>query len=341
MGNKTSQLQIRVSPEQKRALKRLAAAAGMSVSRYVLTTVLPTAREEFTRRAHGLAELRDRAGGLGELKAFLAGLSGDDLSASVSMLDLEGLSAALRNHLAATVEQAAWLRGQSLPAWVRGVEPLDRPQFQRDLHSLRPHLMRVTPVTFKRRNTYLELEPPGSDEIAARAARAAEAPEGLSALDEQLRSRGVLAEICTSDGALVVLSFSASPPTRNPKSLFQPLGLVQEAVNEVASAKGWGPRWIADAARHCVGPASGANGFLELANLRVFEARPDYLLALKCAAMARDGQPDSRDDLRHLVRSLGLITADDALSVVRRYFAQRQLPPDIETTLADALAGAA
>lgn len=337
--NKTSQLQIRVSPEQKRTLKRLAAAAGMSVSRYVLTTVLPTTREEFTRRALALAERPDRAGGLGELKAFLAGLPADELAGSVSAIDLEGLSPALRNHLAAAVEHAAWLRGQPAPAWTREVEPLDLPQFQWDLPSLRPHLMRVTPVTFKRRNTYLELEPPGPEELEARGARAAEAPEGLAALDEELRGRGVLAEVCTSGGALFVLALSADPPSRNPKALFQPQQLVAEAADAVAAARGWPARWLSDAARSCIGPASGAHGFLELGNLRVFEARADHLLAMKCASIDAGGPPRSHDDLRHLARSLGLLSVDDALSLVHRYFTPRQLPPHLAALLAESLAG--
>ena len=48
MQTKTSQLQIRVSPEEKSALKRLAASAGQSVSSYVLSRVLPSAELEFT-----------------------------------------------------------------------------------------------------------------------------------------------------------------------------------------------------------------------------------------------------------------------------------------------------
>lgn len=45
MRQKTSQLQGRVSPEQKRQLKKLPRAAGLSVSEYVLAAALPSESE--------------------------------------------------------------------------------------------------------------------------------------------------------------------------------------------------------------------------------------------------------------------------------------------------------
>ena len=47
MSMKSEQLQIRVTPRQKVALKRSAAAAGVDVSTYVLSRVLPPSHDRF------------------------------------------------------------------------------------------------------------------------------------------------------------------------------------------------------------------------------------------------------------------------------------------------------
>lgn len=334
VGNKTSQLQIRVSPEEKRTLKRLAAAAGMSVSKYVLSTALPTQRAEFTRRALELSRPGDRTRALAELRSFLARLAPEELATSVAALDLADLPPVLQNHVAAAVEHAAWVHDQHPPAWTRDVEPLDRPHFARDLRSLRPNLMRVTPITYKRRNAFVELE---SEVTRQRMPSRPRVPLAFARLDEELGRRGVLAELCTSGGALFMLAFDAHPPTRNVTALFQPLERLEEAIGVVTASEGRPPRWPAEEARACVGVSAMLDGFLELPNLRVYEARPEYLLAMKCAALRTGVTPTARDDIRHLVRSLNLLAVDDALGVVERYFTPRQLPDSVRDVLAGAL----
>ncbi|MBT8489349.1 MAG: hypothetical protein KJO65_11045, partial [Gemmatimonadetes bacterium] len=56
---------------------------------------------------------------------------------------------------AALVERDASRRGLRAPAWTFDVAPMARPHFAWDLGSLRPHLMRVTPPTFKARRVFV------------------------------------------------------------------------------------------------------------------------------------------------------------------------------------------
>lgn len=155
MGTKTSQLQIRVSPDEKAMLKRLAAEAGLSVSAYVLATVLPSIQVEFNRRIAALRGSGDHAGVLAELHLFLSELTPEVLAVAVADANVGELPILLRNYVAATVEQACHGRAILPPAWVHGVPPLQRPDFAWDMRSLRPHLMRVTPLVFKRRNVFI------------------------------------------------------------------------------------------------------------------------------------------------------------------------------------------
>ena len=54
------------------------------------------------------------------------------------------------------IEHAAHQKGEAPPAWVHDVEPLERPWFAVPFASLRPYLLRVAPVAFKRRNLFVD-----------------------------------------------------------------------------------------------------------------------------------------------------------------------------------------
>jgi hypothetical protein len=48
------------------------------------------------------------------------------------------------------------MKGVTPPTWAGSVEPLDRPHFATPLRSLRLHLLRASPVPFKRRNIFVD-----------------------------------------------------------------------------------------------------------------------------------------------------------------------------------------
>ncbi len=157
MPTRSAHLQIRVTPDEKRSLKRLARSAGQDLSSYVLTRALPSNRlrfEEILRSAVGDEE--DRRFALAELNDFLTALAPVELAAAVEDADLTLLSPFVSNYVAAMVEQAAHLKSVSPPMWVRRVAPLDLPHFATELKSLRLHLLGASPVPFKRRNIFVD-----------------------------------------------------------------------------------------------------------------------------------------------------------------------------------------
>lgn len=156
MSRKTEQVQIRVTRDEKEALKRRAQRAGVDLSAYVLSRALPSPAIRF---AELLAELRREEQpryALAALNDFLAGLGAADLAAAVGDAALDGLSPFLRNYVAAMVEQTAYLRKVAPPVWVQEVEPLEEPHFAVPFAALRPHLLAASPVAFKRRNLFVD-----------------------------------------------------------------------------------------------------------------------------------------------------------------------------------------
>jgi len=158
MSNKTKQIQIRVSPAEKAAIERLATSAGMDLSTYLRTRALPAHRERFDELVGRLedADPSDRSYVLAELNDLLAGLASAELSEAVRGAEVEALPPYERNYVAAMVEQACARKGEEHPEWTSAVSPLDRPRFVVELESLRPHLLRASPVPFKRRNIFID-----------------------------------------------------------------------------------------------------------------------------------------------------------------------------------------
>lgn len=156
MGAKSQFLQIRVTPREKALLKRAAAAAGQDLSTYVLARAIPDARVRFAELIDALGRAEDHRYALAELNDLLTALGAAELRDAVADADLGGLSPFLRNYVAAMVEQAAHARNVAAPAWTRRVPPLDTPWFATPLEGLRLHLLRASPVPFKRRNLFID-----------------------------------------------------------------------------------------------------------------------------------------------------------------------------------------
>ena len=153
---KNEQLQIRVTPKQKAALKRAAQRAGQPVSEYVLARVLPSGRDRLEELVGALGDERERRYALAEVNDLLAGLEPAELAEAIEVRPPDDLSPYLRNYLAAMVEQAATRKAVTPPAWLRAIEPLAEPHFATPLPGLRLHLLRASPIPFRRRNIFVD-----------------------------------------------------------------------------------------------------------------------------------------------------------------------------------------
>ena len=156
MNAKTEQLQIRVTPEEKRTLRRLARKAGQRMSSYVLARVLPPASVHFAEMLGRLARNEDARFALAELNGLLADLPAIQFGVVLEDADLCGLSAYHQNYVVAMVDLAAERKQVAPPSWTREVRPLATPHFAVPMPRLRPHLLRASPAAFKRRNIFID-----------------------------------------------------------------------------------------------------------------------------------------------------------------------------------------
>lgn len=152
---KTSQLQIRVSPEEKARIQSRAERAGMDVSKWVLQQLFPPVEERFQRLCRNLNAAPDkRRYAFAELNDFLSQFGA--LPQAVRHAPSIELPAFEANYLAAMVEQASAVNGIAPPDWTRQVLPLDKPWFASSLRNLRLHLLTASPPPFRRRNLFVD-----------------------------------------------------------------------------------------------------------------------------------------------------------------------------------------
>lgn len=153
---KTEQLQIRVTATEKAALKRLARRAGQDMSSYVLSRALPKPRLRFQELVKAVAHDHERRYALAELNDLLTGLTSGELADAIGEAPSLPRSPYWSNYVAAMVGQAAHQKHIPAPKWLAEIEPLPEPRFAAPLASLRLHLLRVSPVPFRRRNIFVD-----------------------------------------------------------------------------------------------------------------------------------------------------------------------------------------
>jgi hypothetical protein len=156
MPAKTAQLQVRVTPREKARLRRLADAAGMDLSAYLLARALPDDAGRVAALLQQLATTDAPAFPLAELHDLLVATPAVEFATLVAAPPPRTLAPWLANYVAAMVETAASRLGVVPPAWAADVPPLDAPWFATPLKALRPWLLRASPVPFRRRNLFVD-----------------------------------------------------------------------------------------------------------------------------------------------------------------------------------------
>ena len=155
--NKTQQLQIRISAEDKARIGARAARAGMDVSKWVLQQALPPAERKFQALCQELARRPDaRSFTIAEFQDWFTGLTASEYKRAVAHAPEARLAPFEANYLAAMVEQAAAIHGVNPPRWTGAVKGLDTPWFASSLKSLRLWLLLQSPPPFRSRNLFID-----------------------------------------------------------------------------------------------------------------------------------------------------------------------------------------
>ncbi len=120
--------------------------------------------------------------------------------------------------------------------------------------------------------------------------------------------------------------FDARESTRDVDAYFKPTNRIREAAAKVAKENDLDARWLNDAVKGYLSSKGSYSNYMELSNLRVFTAKPEYLLAMKCLAMRIGEEFRDLDDIRYLLRTLGIETYQEAVAVITKYYPLKKFP---------------
>ncbi len=150
--------------------------------------------------------------------------------------------------------------------------------------------------------------------------------ELFAALSDALKSQEIIGEIYLVGGAVMCLALEQRPSTKDVDAYFVPKRRIREAARKIGIEFGVGEEWLNDAVKGYLSSEGAFGPFLDLEHLRVYVARPEYLLAMKCLSMRLGPEFHDEDDVRFLLRFLNIERYEQAVETITRYYPLERFP---------------
>jgi len=148
----------------------------------------------------------------------------------------------------------------------------------------------------------------------------------LKRLNQKLAAENIKGELYLLGGAVMCLAFSARASTKDLDAVFEPRARIRQIACELAREEGIEENWLNDAVKGFLSEAASFNPYLELSNLRILVASPEYLLAMKCLSMRIGREFHDEGDIRFLLRYLNVESYDMAISIISSYYPLERMP---------------
>ena len=148
----------------------------------------------------------------------------------------------------------------------------------------------------------------------------------LKRLNDELAPTGITGELYLVGGAVMCLAFDARQSTKDIDGFFKPARVIREVARRVAADLGLAGDWLNDAVKGYLSNKGDFREYLELSNLRVMIASPEYLLAMKCLALRLGEEFHDEADVRFLLRYQNITSYQNALEMICRYYPLERFP---------------
>lgn len=122
------------------------------------------------------------------------------------------------------------------------------------------------------------------------------------------------------------LAHSARASTEDVDGFFKPATEVRKAAARVAVSANLSPDWLNDAVKGYLSEKGAFSAWLELSNLKVMVAQPEYLLAMKCLAFRIGAEFHDEEDIRFLLRLLNISAYEKALETIAQFYPLNRFP---------------
>jgi hypothetical protein len=172
--------------------------------------------------------------------------------------------------------------------------------------------------------------------------------EALNLLGRRAETERVELELCIYGGSAMMLAYGAREYTKDVDAIVRPADVAQRLAKDVAAELRLEPDWLSDNVKRFVS-ISGTFAPLEIQgleesarrHLKITRPSASYLLAMKCLACrpSTPGYPGDVEDIRFLVRKMGLRTVAEVEAHIERFYPTDALTSEsravVERILAD------
>lgn len=148
----------------------------------------------------------------------------------------------------------------------------------------------------------------------------------FEALNQELKAKNLKGDLCLVGGAVMCLVLKARDSTADIDAFFAPSSELRAAAKQVADKLGTDSHWLNDGVKDFLSPKSDFSNYLELSHLKISTATPPYMLTMKYLATRIGEGFHDIDDIRYLLRYLGIETSEQAIQIITAYYPLEKLP---------------
>jgi hypothetical protein len=161
----------------------------------------------------------------------------------------------------------------------------------------------------------------------------------FSLLNDELARSETKGELYLVGGAVMCLAYSTRSSTEDVDAFFKPATEVRAAAARVAVNTNRSADWLNDAVKGYLSDKGVFSTWLELSNLKIMVAQPEYLLAMKCLAFRIGAEFHDEEDVRFLLRLLNISTYGRALETITQFYPLQRFPQKTLYALQELLPG--
>lgn len=162
----------------------------------------------------------------------------------------------------------------------------------------------------------------------------------FESLNRELQKQDLKGELNLVGGAVMCLVFNARSSTQDVDAYFAPSSLIRQAAVRVALDQHLSANWLNDGVKGFLSPHGDYSNYLELSHLKVLTATAEYMLAMKCLSCRIGAEFHDIEDIRYLLRHLGLESLEQARAILERYYPLGLFPQKSQYILEELLQAA-
>ena len=141
----------------------------------------------------------------------------------------------------------------------------------------------------------------------------------LEKLNERMKKDNVYGEMSLVGGAVMCLCYKSREVTQDIDAIFQPKTIINGMIEKIATELDIPKNWLNDGVKGFLSDNAEFSEYIQLSNLTINVASPEYMLAMKCLS-ARADNANEIEDIKYLLKHLGVKKYEEIEKIIFKYY---------------------